>query len=758
MRSQEVYSCDLFVFSVEFNSTKKYFSKFWQRRCLFFGGRSEKYAALFCFNLKLKEINMDEVTPIFGENVFNETVMKARLPKETYKQLMKTIEGGEKLDASVATVVANAMKDWAIEKGATHFTHWFQPLTGITAEKHDSFITPTSDGKVIMEFSGKELVQGEPDASSFPSGGIRATFEARGYTAWDPTSYAFIKDGTLCIPTAFCSYTGEALDKKTPLLRSMQAISKQAVRVLKLFDGNEAVTSVKTTVGPEQEYFLIDKSVYDKREDLIYTGRTLFGAKAPKGQELEDHYFGMIKPRVQDFMKDLNRELWKLGILAKTEHNEVAPAQHELAPIFSTTNLACDHNQLTMEMMRKVAARHGMVCLLHEKPFAGVNGSGKHNNWSISTNTGKNLLDPGATPDQNAQFLLFLCAIIKAVDEYQDLLRISVASAGNDHRLGANEAPPAIISIFLGDELSEILECIEQGKPYGKHEKEKMQIGVTVLPDFNKDTTDRNRTSPFAFTGNKFEFRMLGSNESIACANVFLNTVVAEELSQFADLLEKSKDFKGDLHDLILKTIKEHKRIIFKGNGYDDSWVKEAEKRGLYNLRSTPEALTHILDDKNVKVFEKFGVYSRVELTSRFEIHNENYSKIINIEAETMLEMAKKDILPAASKYANKLAETISIKKTACAECDVTYESAMLKKVSCLTSCIYNKTEQLEKAVMDAKSVCDGGDSSKTAFFYRENVFSAMNELRLCADELETITPKELWPFPSYGDLLFSVR
>ncbi len=701
---------------------------------------------------------MDEVTPIFGENVFNETVMKAKLPKETYKQLMKTIEGGEKLDASVATVVANAMKDWAIEKGATHFTHWFQPLTGITAEKHDSFITPTSDGKVIMEFSGKELVQGEPDASSFPSGGIRATFEARGYTAWDPTSYAFIKDGTLCIPTAFCSYTGEALDKKTPLLRSMQAISKQAVRALKLFEGNEAVTSVKTTVGPEQEYFLVDKSVYDKREDLIYTGRTLFGAKAPKGQELEDHYFGMIKPRVQAFMKDLNKELWKLGILAKTEHNEVAPAQHELAPIFSTTNIACDHNQLTMEMMRKVAAKHGMVCLLHEKPFAGVNGSGKHNNWSISTNTGKNLLDPGATPDQNAQFLLFLCAIIKGVDEYQDLLRISVASAGNDHRLGANEAPPAIISIFLGDELSAILDSIEQGVPYGKHEKEKMQIGVTVLPDFNKDATDRNRTSPFAFTGNKFEFRMLGSSESIACANVFLNTVVAEELSQFADILEKSKDFKADLHALILKTIKEHKRIIFNGNGYDDSWVKEAEKRGLYNLKSTPEALTHILDDKNVKVFEKFGVYSKVELASRFEIHNENYSKIINIEAETMLEMAKKDILPAASKYANKLAETIGLKKAACGDCDATYESESLKKVSALTSRIYAKTEALEKEVVEAKQIAESGDSSKTAFFYREHVFAAMNELRLCADELETIAPKELWPFPSYGDLLFSVR
>ena len=701
---------------------------------------------------------MDEVTSIFGENVFNDPVMQARLPQETYKQLMKTIEGGEKLDPSVATVVANAMKDWALEKGATHYTHWFQPLTGITAEKHDSFISPIDGGKVIMEFSGKELVQGEPDASSFPSGGIRATFEARGYTAWDPTSYAFIKDGTLCIPTAFCSYTGEALDKKTPLLRSMQAISKEAVRVLHLFEGNENVTSVKTTVGPEQEYFLVDEEVYDKREDLIYTGRTLFGAKAPKGQELEDHYFGMIKPRVQSFMKDLNKELWKLGILAKTEHNEVAPAQHELAPIFSTTNIACDHNQLTMEIMKKVASRHGMVCLLHEKPFAGVNGSGKHNNWSISTNTGKNLLDPGATPASNAQFLIFLSAIIKAVDKYQNLLRISVASAGNDHRLGANEAPPAIISIFLGDELSEILDCLEQGKPYGKHEKEKMQIGVTVLPEFNKDTTDRNRTSPFAFTGNKFEFRMLGSNESIACANVFLNTAVADVLSEFADKLEKSKDFKNDLHQLILDTIKEHKRIIFNGNGYDESWVKEAEKRGLSNLRSTPEALSHTMDEENVKLFEKFGVYSKVELESRYEIHNENYSKIINIEAETMLEMAKKNILPCASKYASKLAQTIGLKKAACDECDCTYEAQMLKKVSALTSSIFAKASQLESAVNEAKELADKGDSGKTAFFYREKVFAAMGELRAVADELEVITPKELWPFPSYGDLLYSVR
>ncbi|MDY5046491.1 MAG: glutamine synthetase III [Treponema porcinum] len=696
-----------------------------------------------------------KVTEIFGDMVFDETTMKARLPKETFKQLMKTIQGGEKLDPSVATVVANAMKDWAVEKGATHFTHWFQPLTGITAEKHDSFITPTSDGKIIMEFSGKELVQGEPDASSFPSGGLRATFEARGYTAWDPTSYAFIKDGTLCIPTAFCSYTGEALDKKTPLLRSMQAINKQALRVLHLF-GNEDVTSVKTTVGPEQEYFLVDKSVYDKREDLIFTGRTLFGAKSPKGQELEDHYFGMIKPRVQAFMKDLNNELWKLGILAKTEHNEVAPAQHELAPIFSTTNIACDHNQLTMEIMRKVAAKHGMVCLLHEKPFAGVNGSGKHNNWSISTNTGKNLLDPGATPASNAQFLLFLCAVIKAVDEYQDLLRISVASAGNDHRLGANEAPPAIVSMFLGDELSEILQCLEEGKPYGIHEKQKMQIGVTVLPEFNKDTTDRNRTSPFAFTGNKFEFRMLGSSESIACANVFLNTAVAEELCQFADELEKSKDFQKDIQALVLKTIKEHKRIIFNGNGYDDAWVKEAEKRGLSNLKSTPEALVHILDEKNKKVLQKHGVYSESEIVSRFEIHNEGYSKVINIEAETMLDMAKKYILPAGSKFAGKLADTIASKKAVCDAADVTYETELLTKVSSLTSEIYKKVQQLEKDVRDVKEL--SGDASKTAFFYREHVFESMNELRISADELETIVPKELWPFPSYGDLLFSVR
>ena len=696
---------------------------------------------------------MDSVTSIFGENVFNETVMKARLPKETYKQLMRTIEGGEKLDPSVANIVANAMKDWALEKGATHFTHWFQPLTGVTAEKHDSFISPAPEGKIIMEFSGKELVQGEPDASSFPSGGLRATFEARGYTAWDPTSYAFIKDGTLCIPTAFCSYTGEALDKKTPLLRSMQAINKQALRVLHLF-GNKDVCSVKTTVGPEQEYFLVDKSVYDKREDLILTGRTLFGAKAPKGQELEDHYFGMIKPRVQAFMKDLNNELWKLGILAKTEHNEVAPAQHELAPIFTTTNLACDHNQLTMEVMRKVASKHGMVCLLHEKPFAGVNGSGKHNNWSISTNTGKNLLDPGATPASNAQFLLFLCAVIKAVDEYQDLLRISVASAGNDHRLGANEAPPAIVSIFLGDELSQILQSIEEGKLYGAHEKEKMQIGVTVLPDFNKDTTDRNRTSPFAFTGNKFEFRMLGSSESIACANIMINAAVAEELKQFADALEGSKDFTNDLHNLILKTIKEHKRIIFNGNGYDDSWVQEAEKRGLLNLKSTPEAYSHLLDAKNKKVLSEHGILSEVELASRYEIYNENYSKVINIEALTMLDMAKKLYLPAASKYAKELAEIVSLKKAA-GGVDDSYESELLAKVSSLTASIYNKVKALDKAVIEAKNVSETG---ALALYYRNTVFQAMSELRENVDELEGCVPAEVWPVPSYADLLFSVK
>ena len=696
---------------------------------------------------------MSTITEVFGSNVFDDRVMRERLPKETYKALQRTIKDGHSLDINAATVVANAMKDWAIEKGATHFTHWFQPMTGISAEKHDSFISPTGDGKIIMEFSGKELIQGEPDASSFPSGGLRATFEARGYTAWDPTSYAFIKDGVLCIPTAFCSYGGEALDKKTPLLRSMQAINKQALRVLKLF-GNEDVKSVKTTVGPEQEYFLVDKDVYDKRKDLIYTGRTLFGAKPPKGQELEDHYFGIIKPRVQAFMKDLNEELWKLGILAKTEHNEVAPAQHELAPIFTTTNIAADHNQLTMEIMQKVAQKHGMVCLLHEKPFDGVNGSGKHNNWSISTDTGVNLLNPGETPYENAQFLTFLCAVIKAVDEYQDMLRVSVASAGNDHRLGANEAPPAVVSMFLGTELTEILEAIENDAPYDSKEKEILKIGVHTLPKFPKDTTDRNRTSPFAFTGNKFEFRMLGSSSSVSCTNVVLNTAVAEELSQFADILEKADDFEAALHELIKKTIVDHKRIIFNGNGYDDKWIEEAEKRGLLNLKSTPDCLPYSLHEKNMKLFTKHKVYTETEMRSRYEILSENYSKVINIEALTMLDMAKKDILPSVSLYAHELSDTIVAKK-ACGDVDCSYEQDLLKKVSKLTGTAYKKVAALQDAVLKAKDITD---NTELARFSKDSLFAAMSELRITVDELETCVAAEYWPYPSYGELLFSVK
>ena len=696
---------------------------------------------------------MSTITEVFGSNVFDDRVMRERLPKETYKALQRTIKDGHSLDINAATVVANAMKDWAIEKGATHFTHWFQPMTGISAEKHDSFISPTGDGKIIMEFSGKELIQGEPDASSFPSGGLRATFEARGYTAWDPTSYAFIKDGVLCIPTAFCSYGGEALDKKTPLLRSMQAINKQALRVLKLF-GNEDVKSVKTTVGPEQEYFLVDKDVYDKRKDLIYTGRTLFGAKPPKGQELEDHYFGIIKPRVQAFMKDLNEELWKLGILAKTEHNEVAPAQHELAPIFTTTNIAADHNQLTMEIMQKVAQKHGMVCLLHEKPFDGVNGSGKHNNWSISTDTGVNLLNPGETPYENAQFLTFLCAVIKAVDEYQDMLRVSVASAGNDHRLGANEAPPAVVSMFLGTELTEILEAIENDAPYDNKEKEILKIGVHTLPKFPKDTTDRNRTSPFAFTGNKFEFRMLGSSSSVSCTNVVLNTAVAEELRQFADILETADDFEESLHELIKKTIVEHKRIIFNGNGYDDKWIAEAEKRGLLNLKSTPDCLPYSLHEKNIKLFTKHKVYTETEMRSRYEILSENYSKVINIEALTMLDMAKKDILPSVSLYAHELSDTIVAKK-ACGDVDCSYEQDLLKKVSKLTGTAYKKVAALQDAVLKAKDITD---NTELARFSKDSLFAAMSELRITVDELETCVAAEYWPYPSYGDLLFSVK
>ena len=686
--------------------------------------------------------------------VLDYNLMEARHPKETYKALQKTIKNGKHLDTEVATVVANAMKDWAIEKGATHYTHWFQPMTGVTAEKHDSFISPKPNGKVIMEFSGKELMRGEPDASSFPSGGLRATFEARGYTAWDATSYAFIKDGVLYIPTVFCSYGGEALDQKTALLRSMEEINRQALRVLKLF-GNEDVTSVKTTVGPEQEYFLVDKEMYDKRKDLIYTGRTLFGARAPKGQELDDHYFGAIKPRVAAFMKELNEELWKLGVLAKTEHNEVAPAQHEMAPIFSTTNIAADHNQLTMEMMQKVAKRHGMVCLLHEKPFAGVNGSGKHNNWSISTNTGANLLEPGETPYENAQFLLFLCAVIKAVDEYQDLLRISVASAGNDHRLGANEAPPAIVSMFLGTDLSEILEAIEKDEKYDSKQKELMRIGVHTLPKFPRDTTDRNRTSPFAFTGNKFEFRMLGSAASISCANTVLNTTVAEELKQFADVLENAEDFETALHDLIKNTIKEHKRIIFNGDGYDEAWVKEAEKRGLYNFKTTPDALAHMLDEKNVTLFTSHNVYSKTELVARHEVLLENYCKIINIEALTMLDMARKDILPAMSEYSAELARDAAAKTSFDPDADCTYEKENIKNLCALIGACNRAVKKTEQDLISAKSITDGAELAE---FYKSTIIDDMKAIRIPADEMETIASSEKWPYPSYGELLFGIR
>ncbi|HIZ16525.1 MAG TPA: glutamine synthetase III [Firmicutes bacterium] len=698
---------------------------------------------------------MNTITEVFGSNVFSDAVMRERLPKETYKQLQRTIKDGRHLDNAVANVVANAMKDWAIEKGATHFTHWFQPMTGITAEKHDSFITPTDDGRVIMEFSGKELIRGEPDASSFPSGGLRATFEARGYTAWDPTSYAFIKERTLCIPTAFCSYGGEALDKKTPLLRSMEAINRQALRVLKAM-GDESVKTVKTTVGPEQEYFLISREMFDKRPDLVYSGRTLFGAKPPKGQELSDHYFGTIKSKVAEFMADLNSELWKLGVLAKTEHNEVAPAQHELAPIFTTTNIAADHNQLTMELMQRIAKRHGLVCLLHEKPFAGVNGSGKHNNWSISTNTGENLLDPGDTPYENARFLLFLCAVIKAVDEYQDLLRLSVASAGNDHRLGANEAPPAIISIFLGTELTEILDAIEKGEQYGSKEKEIWKVGVHTLARFPKDVTDRNRTSPFAFTGNKFEFRMLGSNDSISGANIVLNTAVAESLRQFADVLESTDDFSSALHDLIQNTIKEHKRIIFNGNGYDDMWVTEAEKRGLLNLKTTPDCLPYFIKEKNIKLFELHKVFTKTEILARYEILLDNYSKTLHIEAMTMLDMANKDLLPAYSDYTKQLSDALIAKKNAVPSADCTFEEERISKISELCGRMYQKTKALEETLI--KLVHMDCDELEKAKYYQTKVFSAMNELRIAADEIESITDRKAYPYPNYGDLLFGVR
>ena len=697
---------------------------------------------------------MTSVTELFGSMVFDDRTMEARLPKETYRALQQTIKKGKHLDIEVATVVANAMKDWAIERGATHFTHWFQPMTGITAEKHDSFISPKDGGKIIMEFSGKELIKGEPDASSFPSGGLRATFEARGYTAWDATSYAFIKDGVLCIPTVFCSYGGEALDQKTALLRSMEAINRQALRVLHLF-GNTDATSVKTTVGPEQEYFLVDKDMFDRRKDLIYTRRTLFGARAPKGQELDDHYFGPIKPRVAAFMKELNEELWKLGILAKTEHNEVAPAQHEMAPIFTTTNIAADHNQLTMEIMQKVAKKHGMVCLLHEKPFAGVNGSGKHNNWSISTDTGVNLLEPGETPYENAQFLLFLCAVIKAVDEYQDLLRISVASAGNDHRLGANEAPPAIVSMFLGTDLAEILEAIEKDEKYDAKQKDLMRIGVHTLPKFPKDTTDRNRTSPFAFTGNKFEFRMLGSAASISCANTVLNTSVAEELKQFADKLDGAADFETALHDLIKETIKAHKRIIFNGDGYDESWGKEAERRGLLNLKTTPDALAHMLDEKNVKLFTSHKVLTETELKARHEVRLENYCKVGNIEALTMLDMARKDILPAMSSYSAELASDAAAKTALLGDADCSYEKESVKSLCALIGATHRGVKKLEDDLLAAKSVTA---PEALADVYKSTILDDMRALRISVDEMETLASAKAWPYPCYGDLLFGVR
>ena len=691
----------------------------------------------------------------FGSLVFDDRVMKASLDSKVYASLKKTIDEGKELDLTVANAVAAAMKDWAVAHGATHYTHWFQPLTGVTAEKHDSFITPAPDGGVIMEFSGKELIKGEPDASSFPSGGLRATFEARGYTAWDPTSYAFIKGTTLCIPTAFCSYGGEALDKKTPLLRSMEALNVQALRILRLF-GNETVKRVTSSVGPEQEYFLIDREMYNKRRDLVYTGRTLFGAKPPKGQEMDDHYFGVIKPRVAAYMEDLNRELWKLGILAKTEHNEVAPAQHELAPIYTTTNIATDHNQLTMEIMQKVAAKHGLVCLLHEKPFAGVNGSGKHNNWSIATDAGQNLLSPGETPYENAQFLLFLCAVIKAVDDYQDLLRISVATAGNDHRLGANEAPPAVVSIFLGDELNAVLEAIENDTPYQVAAKTTMKLGSDVLPKFNRDTTDRNRTSPFAFTGNKFEFRMLGSSNSIACANIMLNAAVAESLKSYADRLEGVADFETALHDLIKKTIKDHKRIIFNGNGYDDAWIKEAtEKRGLCNYRTTADAVPHILDKKNMDMLISQGVFTEAELKSRYEITLENYCKTVVIEANTMVDMTKKQILPAVSEYASNLAEAVGKKLALGTDIACSYEKGTVKKLSILCDKIAEATEALEGALLKTKSVEEIGEES---VLVRDLLLPAMSELRIVCDEAETATAEKYWPFPTYGDLLFGVR
>ena len=697
---------------------------------------------------------MMNVPELFGSMVFDDRMMKARLSANVYNSLQQTINQGKKLESGVANAVADAMKEWAISLGATHFTHWFQPMTVITAEKHDSFIYPAPDGRVIMEFSGKELIKGEPDASSFPNGGLRATFEARGYTTWDPTSYAFVKDNTLYIPTAFCSYGGHALDKKTPLLRSMQALNKQALRVLKLF-GNADVRRVTPSVGPEQEYFLVDQAMYGKRKDLIYTGRTLFGAKPPKGQELDDHYFGTIKPRVAAFMAELDEELWKLGVLAKTEHNEVAPAQHELAPIYTTANLATDHNQLTMEVMQKVAAKHGMVCLLHEKPFAGVNGSGKHNNWSLSTDTGMNLLSPGDTPYENAQFLLFLVAVIKAVDDYQDLLRLSVASAGNDHRLGANEAPPAVVSMFLGDELTAILEAIETDTPYSAAEKTQMKLGVHTLPRFARDTTDRNRTSPFAFTGNKFEFRMVGSSDSIACCNIMLNTAVAESLKQFADELEGADNFESSLHALIQKTIKAHKRIIFNGNGYEDAWLEEAARRGLSNLRTTPDCVPHMLDKKNVEMLTSHKVYTAAELEARCEILMENYCKVVRIEALTMVDMVQKDILPAVEAYSAAVSGAAATKLALDTDTPCNYEKKLVKKLSALADQMDDKAEKLSLAIVKLKMV-DGIEEESATI--RDEILPRMNELRVAADEAETVTAAKYWPFPTYGELLFGLK
>ena len=696
---------------------------------------------------------MVNVPEMFGKAVFNDESMKKYLPKGTYKALKKTIEDGNPLDINIANVVAHAMKEWAIENGATHYTHWFQPMTGITAEKHDSFISPTAGGGVIMEFSGKELIKGEPDASSFPSGGIRATFEARGYTAWDPTSYAFIKDGSLCIPTAFCSYTGEALDKKTPLLRSMECINTQALRILRAFGDNETI-HVSTTVGPEQEYFLVDKKVFEKRKDLVYCGRTLFGARPPKGQELDDHYFGSIKPRVSAYMKDLDTELWKYGILAKTKHNEVAPAQHELAPIFDTSNIATDHNQITMEIMKKIAEKHGLVCLLHEKPFAGVNGSGKHNNWSMSTNTGKNLLDPSKNPRQNIQFLTFLAAVIRAVDENQDLLRISIASAGNDHRLGGNEAPPAIISMYLGDDLTEVLHSVLSGEDYTGDTKPIMETTAEVLPNFTKDTSDRNRTSPFAFTGNKFEFRSVGSSENIACANFMINTMVADVLEDFANQLEGAEDVNAAAEKLIKKTIKKHRRIIFNGNNYSNEWLEEAKRRGLLNLRTLPDALPLYTSEKNIRLFTKHNVLTEVELRSRRDVLLEKYSKIINIEALTALDMAKKDIVPAVTEYIKELAQTASIVKSVDPELVPTAQTELMKKLTNLLNCFVGKIDVLDKAVVGAKEITDVADN---AMYFKDYVISAMQELRAVADEMESNMSAKAWPYPSYGAMLFSV-